>query len=322
MTDTPTVLGLGGGVAAVGVNTTVRIIQNATEIDRFDIDAPVQWLKVAPDGRSVIVGRSVFVSAKYDRRHWYWRKGAGHSLMATVTGSQNHFNCGFAVANGEVITLVAQHDGAQNGILSGFADDGSARFTADLGYRSSCLPHKFVQLPGGRLTLIGRINGDPTFTAVTVSIDRLINDPEAVLQAIWEREPFYDHSWHLSVGPCGPDAAVAARDPDGQEKDEDYYEEADDTYGFTGVYMRNLDTGAMVEQYPYKGDVGRIAATTDLIAVEVAGGIDIIQRGSGAVRQIRRAAAALDIYALEAAWIEENGHIQIAPISELLRHSS
>ena len=80
-------------------------------------------------------------------------------------------------------------------------------------------------------------------------------------------------------------------------------------------------TGALIERHSYHGAAGSgapIVATTDLIAVQVAGGIDIIRRGSGDVREIRHTAAALDVFALQAAWVEKNGHIKVVPISELI----
>jgi len=305
-------LALGGATAVVAANTTVRVVRNATEIDHFDVDAPVEWLEVAPDGGSAIV------YAMRGRRAWYWRVGAGLRVMATSTGTRDRFGCGFAVVNGEVITLLAQ-----NGALSGFADSGRELFKANIRSPHSFYPRSFVQLPGGRLALAGSFFSDVMDTVVTVPINLLIKDPEAVQHAIRTRQPIWDRAVDLTVGPCEPDAAVALRDPEDNEvpEDEEDIEELGDVGNFAGVYLRNLDTGALIERHSYNGAAGSgapIVATTDLIAVQVAGGIDIIRRGSGDVREIRYTAAALDVFALQAAWVEKNGHIKIAPISELI----
>jgi len=132
-----------------------------------------------------------------------------------------------------------------------------------------------------------------------------------------------DRAVDLTVGPCEPDAAVALRDPEDNEvpEDEEDIEELGDVGNFAGVYLRNLDAGALIERLSYNGGAGSggpMVATNDLIAVQVVCGIDIIRRGSGDVREISRAAAALDVVALQAAWVENNGHIKIVSISELL----
>jgi hypothetical protein len=97
-------------------------------------------------------------------------------------------------------------------------------------------------------------------------------------------------------------------------------EEFGDVGNFTGVYIRNLDSDALVERIPYNGQVisgVRIVATPRIVAIEVAGGIDLISRGSGEVHEIRALAATLDVNNLRAAWLMEDGHIEIRSIAEL-----
>ncbi|MBO0860486.1 MAG: hypothetical protein J2P21_18805 [Chloracidobacterium sp.] len=59
-------------------------------------------------------------------------------------------------------------------------------------------------------------------------------------------------------------------------------------------------------------------ATPRLVALEVRDGIDIIVRGSGETHEIRSLAATLDVNGMRAAWLTEDGHVEIRPISELL----
>jgi hypothetical protein len=302
---------LGGGTVVHAVGQGVRVIRDRAEIARFEVDAAVGFLRVAPDGRRALI---------YDARStrvWLWRESHGLSLLATATSSRNAFGCGFLAVNGEVLTMLAE-----GGVLYGLADDGRQRLNANIESSHAFYPQSFVQLSGGRVALVGAFFGDYANVAVTLEADRLLSDRDAVQQAIEDKRPVWDRAVDLTVGPCGPGCAVVLRNPEDTEipEDEEELEDLGDVGNFTGIYVRNLDTGTLVERIPYRGGAGRgvpIAATEEWIAVEVAGGIDLIPRGPGAVRQIREEAA-IDAVAIEAAILHEGGGIEIVPLPTLV----
>jgi len=75
----------------------------------------------------------------------------------------------------------------------------------------------------------------------------------------------------------------------------------------SGFYIRDLNTGRLVERHPYTGRAGSgapIAATRDLIVAQVIGGIDIIYRTTGTVQNVPE--AILDVSGLQVAKLDNN----------------
>jgi hypothetical protein len=82
-----------------------------------------------------------------------------------------------------------------------------------------------------------------------------------------------------------------------------------DVQNFTGLYVRDLDTGQLLERHPYTGRAGSgapIVATRDLIAVQVLGGVDIVGRTTGAIQNLPK--GVLDASGLQIASLE-NGNL-------------
>jgi hypothetical protein len=200
--------------------------------------------------------------------------------------------------------------------------DGRRRFAANTARPHSFMVRSMTPLPGDRLALFGNKGSDPYQQIVTVFVNDILNDPDCIQKAFDLENPIQDRAWRLTVGPCPPDSAVVYRDPDDLEipDDDEDLEELGDVGNFTGVYIRNLDSGELIERIPYSGQARsgvRIVATPRFIALEVVEGIDLISRESGEVHEIRALAATLDVNNMRAAWLMEGGHIEIRPIAEL-----
>jgi len=155
-------------------------------------------------------------------------------------------------------------------------------------------------------------------------VDDILNDPNSAQQALRLSNPIRDCALHLAVGRCAPDSAVSVfRPPEDEEipDDEEELKELGDVGNFTGVYICNLDRGTLIERIPYSGQArsgGADCGSPRLVALEVRDGIDLISRGAGEVREIRALAATLDVNSMWAAWLAEDGHVEIRSIIELL----
>jgi hypothetical protein len=129
----------------------------------------------------------------------------------------------------------------------------------------------------------------------------------------------------MMVGPCAPDSAVVLRDPEDTEipDDDEDPEDLRDVHNFTGLYIRDLDTNALREQHPYTGRAGSgapMAATKDLIVVQVMSGIDIINRTTGATVNVPK--AILDVSGLQVARLDDNNNFSEAQSLETLDPNS
>jgi hypothetical protein len=265
---------------------------------------------VSPDGTSVLF------STDHGSRVWRWRDGSGVQQFLEASNSRDILGCGFFVSNGSLVTLVSK-----DRTLRGFAPDGRELFACNLRTPHSFIPRAFSQLPGNRLTLTGFFFSDPYDAAITVSFDELARTSEAVQHAIAAHAPVRDRAVHVAVGPCPPAAAIVLRDPEDTEvrdDDEEDDDERTDVENFTGVYIRDLGSGALTERYPYGGAAvsgSSIAATADRIAVQVTGAVDIVRRGTGAVRRLPN--AILDVGGLQVATVEGDELASVAPIDSI-----
>jgi hypothetical protein len=310
------VLALGGDTVVHASGTSVKILRvtptETRQVTSFDVEMGVNWLSVAPDGQSTLIWGG------WATRLWRWREGEEHQLIAVSNARNDEFGGGFAIIRDEVTMFITQH-----GVLRGFGTDGRERFAANVGAPRNFIARSITPLPGDRLALFGHEGSDPFDQIVTVLVDDLLNDPDSVQQALRFANPIRDRAWHLAVGQCDPDSAIVFRNPEDEEipDDDEDLEELGDVGNFTGLYIRNLDSGTLIERIPYSGHARsgvRIVATPRFVALEARGGIDLISRGSGEVREIRALAAALDVNSMRAALLAEDGQVEIRSIIELL----
>ena len=265
------------------------------------VDRPVAWIAVAPGGAAV-AGRD----ADHERA-WLWRPGQAPRDLAFRTGTRDTFACGFICVAGEPLVAVAQ-----SGRLRALDLDGSERFTAATDRPRSFFPHAFAELDGGRLAIVGSLFSDPCDTVVTVAIDKLVRDPGAIESALGARppDPVSDRAVRLAVGAAPEGAAVVYRDPEEEEipDDHDEADELPELWNFTGVYLRDLASGKLLQRIAYRGALSSgapIIATARTVAIETHTGVDLVDRATALTDHVGGAAAALG---REAACVVAVGH--------------
>lgn len=294
------------GVLVHARDDEVRVTRSDGTVDRFTVDARVEWLKISPDGRSVLLYRD---SGSRIRR---WRDGIGVDDFLEAADQRDIVAGGFVSIDGSSVTLAGR-----DRELRGLGEGDRVLFTADLRSPHAFAPRTFARLPGNRLAMVGSFFSDPLDVAITVDVHALFSDRDAVQKAIRAHAPVRDRAVDVAVGPCASNAAVVLRDPeDEEEPDEDEDdEERGDVEGFAGLYVRDLETGALVERHAYAGRAGSgasLCATTRWIAVEVLGGVDLVGRETGAARFLSN--AILDVTTRRLVTVEAGRVIAIASI--------
>ncbi|MDB4963635.1 MAG: hypothetical protein JWP01_3634 [Myxococcales bacterium] len=288
-----------------------RVARSGKAVDRFVVEVPIEWLKVSPDGSTVLI-----FGAK-GTRIWRWRDGVGCERFLQASNTRDILGCGFIAINGSIVTLVSS-----DGSLLGLGADDRSLFASNLRSPHSFAPRAFCQLPGDRLALTGAFFSDPCDATITVPLNELFNNPDAVQQAIKAKAPVRDRAMDVTVGPCDPGAAVVLRDPENEEigdDDDDEHEDRADVANFAGVYIREFETGRLVERHPYAGRAGSgaaIIATTNWIVVQTVGGVDMIQRSTGTVRHVPR--AILDVSGAQLAMVRDHDLTSVTSIDSVV----
>jgi len=298
-----------GGTYVRANERNFEIIQPGIPLQQFTIEEKIQWLKVAPNGKTVLVyganGTSII----------RWRNDLGIDPFGIDTGKRKSIGCGFIMAGEKVITMLYKDE-----VLKGFSDDGSEHFFSNVESPHSFRPRSFVNLPGDRVAMAGYLFGDFADSFITVELASLLQHPNAIQQAIESKDPHRDRAIDLTVGPADPDSFVVLRDPKDEEIpiDEEDEEDLKDVQNFAGVYIRNLQTGILTTRCPYHGRAGSdspIAATKNLIVVQVHGGIDIIDRITGDVRNMPE--TILDVTGRQVVKINNGNISEIIPLDAL-----
>jgi hypothetical protein len=296
-----------GGTFVAARRGEAHIVRSGRTVERFVAETSIDWVKVAPDGRTVLIYTDRVT------RIWRWRDGVGLDRFVKASDISDKLGCGFINVGAAIVTLVSKQE-----TLNGLGVDDRVLFTSNLSSPESFAPRSFSQLPGDRLALTGSFFSDPYNVVVTVRLDDLFRDPDAVQKAIDRNAAVYDRAIRVAAGPCDPNAAVVLRDPEDREiPDEDAEEDEDrsDVENFAGVYIRELDTRRLLERYEYTGRAftgTAIIATGDWIAVQVAGGVDLIRRGIGAPRHVP--GAILDAWGSQLAIVAGSQLVSVTPI--------
>ncbi|MBS1596997.1 MAG: hypothetical protein JST75_02145 [Bacteroidetes bacterium] len=268
-----------GGTFVHANNNILEIFQNGTFFERFTTEEKIQWLKVAPDGRTVLV------YAKGGTHITRWREGLGIDLFAVNTSKIISFGCGFIIVDGLTITTLHQ-----NGNLRGFLNDGKEIFFSNMESPRSFHPRSFVNLSGNQIAITGFFFSDFAYSAIIIPVEVLLSGKDRFQEEIRSKAPA-DRAVDLTIGPADSGCFVAFRDPEDTEIPEDKEEEEDlkDVGNFTGVYIRDFNSQKLINKYPYRGKTGTsypIVATKKIIAIQVKNGVDIIDRISGDTKNI------------------------------------
>lgn len=280
--------------------------------EKFNIGTAIEWLKVSPDGKIILI------YGARGTRIWRWREDSGVEPFLESSGRRDIIGSGFITAADRVITITSRE-----GVLQGITSTDSEVFSCNLKSPHAFFPRNFIQLANGRIALAGSFFSDYCDVVVTVKFDDLLQNVEAVQKGIHEKAPVWDRAIDITVGPCEPDSAVVLRKPEEAELAEDEDEDEDD-FGdirtLTGVYIRNLNDGMLLGKYPYKGNAGSgagIAASSTWIAIQTLGGMDMINRGSGMVYQVPD--AILDVWGLQAGFVKDGALVRRASLEKVIK---
>jgi hypothetical protein len=280
-----------GGTLVHAKDEVIDIRRYEIDPEHFNIDAKVDWLKVAPDGKTVLI------YGDYGTKVWRWREGVGLDLFTSPQKKRESAGCGFIVVKEKVVTLLFS-----DGILNGFSEQGNQVFSSNLLSPHTFLSKNFINLPKNLVAISGAFFGDFADSVIVVDLTDLLEDPQAVQKAIKEKVYFFDRAINLTVGPCDSGCIVALRDPEDTEApmDEEEIEDLKDVENFAGIYIRELETGKLVQRISYSGSAGSgaaIVATENHIVLQVMGGVDMIQRNTGKIQNIPE--AILDVSGLQ-----------------------
>ena len=257
-----------------------------------DAPADVAALAVAPH-MPWVVGRDA------EHRHvWWWRPGDDARILARHDGARDHAIGSFVEIAGE--SFVALSQGGRLRLLRG---DGSEAAALAIDRPISWACHTFVQLPAGRVAIVGNIAGEPTDMVIIVPARALLAGSDAIQRALAATRALdgtfvHDRAIALIVGPGPGETMVALRDPEDEEPPPDADDEADeypDVWGLRGIYLRDLTSRALVELTAWDVRFAKLAAvcaTARVIAVETRGGVDVRDRATGAIDHV--AGAVLD----------------------------
>jgi hypothetical protein len=297
------------GTLAQAGGRAARVLRSDQLVDQFTVDAPIEWLKLSPDGKMLLI------YSDRGTRIWRWREGFGLGHFLEASSSRDILGCGFTALDESIVTLVSKDH-----TLRGLGAEDRELFTSNLRSPHSFAPRSFIQLPGSRLALAGAFFSDPSDVVITVRLRDLLSSSDAVQRAIGDKAPVWDRAIDIAVGSCSPGAAVVLRDPEDteQEADEDEDEDRRDVENFTGVYIRELDTGRLVERHAYTGRAGSgaaIAATPNWIVAQVVGGVDMIRRSTGKVQHVP--GAVLDAGASQLAIVESGVLADVSSIDQV-----
>ncbi len=295
-----------GGTLAHAKDKSISISRSERNHEHFDIEVKVDWIKVSPNGKTVLI------YGDYGTKVWRWREGFGLDTFTTPQKKRVAAGCGFILYKEKVITLLTN-----NGILKGFSDEGDQVFSSNLLSPHAFLTKNFINLPKNLIALTGAFFGDYADSVIAVDLTELLQDPEAVQKAIKDKVYFFDRAIDVTVGPCGSDWVVALRDPEDTEVplNAEDIEDLGDVENFAGIYIRELGTGKLIENISYKSSAGSgsaIVATENRIAVQIMGGIDLITRKTGEIQYIPE--AILDVSGLQIVKLIDGSLEEIIPL--------
>jgi hypothetical protein len=131
----------------------------------------------------------------------------------------------------------------------------------------------------------------------TVRTERLVSDPQTVQVALTTLAPVWDRAVALAVGAGPGTTTVVFRDFDGEEEADDFDDDHDggDVVAFTGFYLRELATGALVQRIEFGKGVGGMLHASERSILAFAGGkVVAIDRATAVVTELDGTAVTFD----------------------------
>jgi hypothetical protein len=222
---------------------------------------------------------------------WIWEPHSGARRIAARQG-RDLLSVGFIETASQ--TLLAIATGAELRILD---TNDSLLNTVELRRPHAWNCHRFTALPGARVAITGNLFSDPLDMVLTIDERDLLSDRDALQRAIETGRQLHDRAEKLVVGSGPGETAIAMRDPADEEPAEDRDEDTADVWGLRGYYLRRLSDSELITTGSYRGEFDKratIAANDRVVALEVPGGVDVIDRRDQSVRRIGGGLVALD----------------------------
>jgi hypothetical protein len=197
-------------------------------------------------------------------------------------------------------------------------------WTINTGYPYAHYLSQLTVLPAPHKVLFirGHMEGEARDSFVRIN---LAGDPpptDQLIPQIHDRAQFYDYAYQLALGPAPGRAIVAYRDPEDEEED---YEATPNEItfplnNFCGLYLRDLDSDAVIERIPYTPRVSlpfQLYATSRQVWVVGRDQVEIVPRlgTPGTPQLIQVHACHLDIHHGRLALVEANGTLSIVDIA-------
>jgi hypothetical protein len=268
-------------------------------------DWPLDYHELTPDGR--------YLLARGDegRRAQVWEIRSGrrmlellgdevrpHSLRANLgTVGDCTYAFAFRWPRRHELALLAVHDGAQRGWL---VASGMIAFRIE----------RVIPLGGDWLGVHGFRDGEYSDTVVAIPGRAALDDYDVLQAALLQQPRVWEWGHRVTIGPAEPGRAVIYRDAEWE--DDDRPDDPDEA--FRGIQILDLPTRKIVERIPHDERVPNLAtigASSEVIAIEMGGHVNVVDRASGAVRRVD--ALALDPYRLEVA-VADGEHVVIAAL--------
>jgi hypothetical protein len=160
-------------------------------------------------------------------------------------------------------------------------------------------------------------------TLATFSL-RELSGGASLADELRQRRRINDRAYRIAVGPCGSERAVFFRDPQGDEtpsdEDEDEGEEGPgDVWNFSGLYVRRVSDGGLVERFEYDAPVktgAPIFATGQAVVVAFPDRVELVPRPgvAGEVSALPCRNSSLDPDRRRVALLDEGGAVEIIEV--------
>lgn len=276
------------------------VVAGAGEPRIIALEAPVTHPALSADGRYLLArsadGRAATV----------WSTATGERVLALESEGKTPqgLRASLGELAGEPIAFVYDH-ARKNLVLRSLVDGGERGWWSTSGYTGFKVESVTAIEPGWVGTL-GHRDGEQYDTIVVTRANT-----NAVVLQNGLAEPGHAQVWgyKVAVGPAGPGQVVLYRNPEWEPDDEP--EGPDET--LVGFAIYDLATASVVQRLQHEQPVANgaaLAADAARVVVQVAGGVRIVDRATGAAHEV--AAIGFDPYRLELARVVD-GRVEIAP---------
>ncbi len=233
--------------------------------------------RLAPSGRRVVIHGREKLSCELVSVD----DGASLVSFQRIGRRPQTVNASFLVdPSGSDVMLLARQDY----VLEGFrADDASSVFRIEC--RDPIVYYftdPVAMLDGDTIIALGLQPTESKDSFYRFSLALCRDDPETAGRMDPAHTAPAEYAYRVAAGPCGTDALVAFRDA-GEHEDPDDREISDDPlYGFTGLYVRRLGDGEVLDRIRYDAAIetgAPLMGTRDAIIVARDDEVDILDRG-------------------------------------------